>query len=309
MSIASWMGGAADTVGRGIVKTGAWASTQLNEAFRELGHLSAKADGAGPSNNLTFTSDLRRARAKAAEYTRVAEARNRRAEALERSGRIGWSPNHEDEIAQRLHMHASMGAVTAEQLAYTDVASRMEYITLAVNPSTIQFEQPKKIVAKDTYGGTRFMHFTGRLGYNNDIMTINLAGSSGDIDLRGLDHDDFAGAAENLEKLLVWVNLYGLTMERVYIPETDETSPHRGENLVTMVFSSSVFPIPFEFVGHFAKVMSWEQKGDKPFSIDYNLQLVVHEVRPPMEEVIASLTTNWRDALEATRKTSITLGR
>jgi len=109
-------------------------------------------------------------------------------------------------------LRQSKGRVGAVDFSVSD---SMPFITMAVNPKSVQFSQPKRHVKVDTRDGSVFFHFTNRKGQNNDILTMSFSGYTGNIDLRGsltdpLDKERDTGA---LNKLKVWHNLYQLTRE------------------------------------------------------------------------------------------------
>lgn len=176
----------------------------------------------------------------------------------------------------------------------------LPYVTMAVNPSTIGFTQPKKIVPKDTMSRKKFLHFTDRRGSNRDVLTLSFAGNSGDIDLRGLEEGDLSTALDNLRKLISWLNLYGLTCENPYHPMV-------GKNEMILTYKSNALPhaftgVPIEMHGHFPAVMQWDQTGDKMFSITYKFEFVVHYTVPDIPDAIEALIARLQKTRLATQQ-------
>src|SRR3990167_9157847 len=55
---------------------------------------------------------------------------------------------------------------------------------MTINPQQVQFQQAKRIQRQDTIGGTTFFHFSNRRGQNNDLLTLQISGTTGNIDPR-----------------------------------------------------------------------------------------------------------------------------
>ncbi len=163
----------------------------------------------------------------------------------------------------------------------TTPQSELTYISMLVNPSSLKIAQPKRKARMDTLGGTRWLHFTDRAGSNMDVMTISMSGSTGTISARG-GQDDYTVAMIN-RRLLVWSNLYKLTLETPYVTGLDRVLT----NEIRLQIASNLFPMPFEFVGHFDAAMDYGEDANKPNSVDYSLTFIVERVEPDMETVLS----------------------
>ena len=179
--------------------------------------------------------------------------------------------------------------------------SSLPYITMAINPKSVRFSQPKRFKRTDTREGSVFYHFSNSKGQNNDILTISFSGNTGNIDLRGTLGDfeqpkaksdltretaQDAPAIEDankgpdtgaLNKLFVWQNLYALTREAMVIGDTIE-------NVFTITYASAALPITIDFHGFFNHVMNWEDSAEKPNSKDYDFEFTVTSTSPDLDD-------------------------
>lgn len=193
---------------------------------------------------------------------------------------------------------ANIGRTRTEALAFFGNANAfMPTIAMAVNPNSIQFDQPKRWTKKDTMEGSVFFHFTNAKGQNNDILTIRFAGNTGNIDLRGSlgssrppTEREAQGASATtgpdtgaLYKLLVWHNLYLLTREPMLLADG-------SDNVVTIAFRSALFPVQMSVDGFFTKVLEFEEAANKPHSRNYSFEFTVQEAEPDLDTVLQLLT-------------------
>lgn len=148
-------------------------------------------------------------------------------------------------------------------------------IAMALNPNSMKASQGKRIVEKKRLSGSTFFHFLDPSGRDNDIMRINLAGNTGNIDKRN-------GEAAS-QKLLTWHNLYQLTREPKLL---GDNSP----NVFSFTYISPLFPTSIIFYGFFSKVMEWEENAKKPFSRDYTMEFTVEGTSPDLDKVLDDLT-------------------
>lgn len=168
-------------------------------------------------------------------------------------------------------------------------------IEMAVNPNSISFRQPKRIVKRDTQEGSVFFHFTNSKGENNDILTMDFRGNTGNLDIRGditVDRGVFStqggsntGAGE---KLLIWQNLWALTREPMLLEDGV-----RNEFLI--IYSSVGIPIEISLIGHWNNVLEFTENAEKPFTRDYSMSFTVQEVVPPLEELPGLLQSQVTD--------------
>lgn len=174
--------------------------------------------------------------------------------------------------------------------------SSMSVVTMAVNPKSVAFEQPKRWKKKDIRDGSVFFHFTNKKGQNNDILTISFRGNTGNIDLRGSIAEPLGGANDTgaLNKLRVWHNLYQLTREPMLIGD-------HLENVFSITYTSALLPQPVEFRGFFNKVLDFEENADKPNSRDYSFQFTVTSTNPDLDE----LTRDILEVLETASTSNV----
>jgi hypothetical protein len=147
-------------------------------------------------------------------------------------------------------------------------------VEMKVNPSSIEFSQGKRFVKQDTMRGSVFHHFTNSKGQNNDILTIKLSGSTGNLAMRGTEAEN----ALAMERHRVWANLYSLTREPVLVNGVRNRFHVR---LQTLLFSA-----PVTFTGFFSQVLSFSEHGNKPNSRDYSLEFTVEETDPDLNSLI-----------------------
>lgn len=172
-------------------------------------------------------------------------------------------------------------------------------IVMAVNPNSVKFVQSKRITKKDTREGSVYFHFTNSKGQNNDILGLQFAGNTGNIDLRGsLGGLNTNGRATQtgangeatavgpdtgaLYKLQVWQNLYLLTREPVLLADN-------MENTWTLSYSSALFPVSVDFTGFFAKVLEFDETGAKPNSRNYSFEFTVTSTDPDLDELLSTM--------------------
>jgi hypothetical protein len=189
----------------------------------------------------------------------------------------------------------------------------MRNVIMSVNAKSVRFSQPKRIKRTDTRNGTVFWHFTNSRGQNNDILEIDFAGNTGNLDLRGslgalkpppagaqLDRDanvtgrDTANLAKGtdtgaLNKLLVWQNLLLMTREPMLIGDV-------VANVFTITYASSALPVVIQFDGFFDGVMEWEDSADKPNSKDYSFKFIVTGTEPPIDDYLLESIEQLDDA-------------
>lgn len=183
---------------------------------------------------------------------------------------------------------AVSGVKTADEglLAANKSGLLMTNIDMLVNPSSVEWTQPKRMSKVDVRDGSRFFHFLNSAGQNNDFLTLKFSGSTGNIDIRGASD---TGANQ---KWLVWHNLYQLTREEVFLGVG-------AENWFRISYSSNLFaastagllsePIQ-QFYGFFDSVLEFTESADKPNSRDYSFSFVVTSAEPDLDEAIDTFT-------------------
>jgi len=163
-------------------------------------------------------------------------------------------------------------------------------IDMAVNPNSITFRQPKRIVKRDTQEGSIFFHFTNNRGENNDILTVDFRGNTGNIDARG-DLQTDTGSVFSTQrgantgankKLAIWHNLWQLTREAMLLEDNIR-------NEFQIIYASTAIPLQISLIGHWSSVLEFTESADKPFSRDYSMAFTVEEVTPPIDEIVTLL--------------------
>lgn len=142
-------------------------------------------------------------------------------------------------------------------------------IEMAINPSSIEWDQPKRWTKRDVRDGSVFFHFTNSSGQNNDVLTLNFSGSTGNI----------GGGPGSTTKWLVWHNLYLLTREPVVLPDGTP-------NITKITYQSNLWTVPIEFSGFFNTVLKFSESADKPNSRDYSFGFTVLETSPDLDYVL-----------------------
>lgn len=181
---------------------------------------------------------------------------------------------------------AQSGITTKAQsriYSLTTPQSELTYVSMLVNPSSLKITQPKRKTRMDTLGGTRWLHFTDRAGSNLDVMTISMSGSTGTISARG-GQDNQTIAMIN-RRLLVWSNLYKLTLEPPSVTGLDRVLT----NEIRLQIASNLFPMQFDFIGHFDAAMEYGEDANKPNSVDYSLTFIVERIEPDMDTVLSTM--------------------
>jgi hypothetical protein len=174
-------------------------------------------------------------------------------------------------------------------------------IKMAVNPETINWRQPKRITRKDTMDGAVFFHFNNSKGQNNDIITLDMKGTTGNINLVTNPNVDDQGKNAYLEanksKLLMWHNLYNLTREGMLYQDNNGIWQ---ENQFYIVYTTKLFPMGVRLCGFFSKTLEFEEHAKDPNKRNYSLSFTVTATNPDLDDIAATL----RDYLMASTSTA-----
>jgi hypothetical protein len=201
-------------------------------------------------------------------------------------------------------------------------------VSMLMNPQSVSFNQTKRITRKDTQEGTIFYHWTNRSGRNNDILTLDFTGQTGNINIRtGSISKGILGAVQsslgaesgpidwlnnladrhtNVDSTNLGVKLRGndytaagvsklVNFLNLYSltrePMIDVTT---GKPVIYYIsYSSPLFGNTFvTFKGHFNGVMSITDSADKPFSIDYSFSFSALSSNPPMDDIYTTVAQN-----------------
>jgi hypothetical protein len=203
-------------------------------------------------------------------------------------------------------------------------------VSMLVNPSSVSFRQNKRVVRKDTQGGSIFYHWANRMGRDNDILELDFSGQTGNINIRsgtiqngayGMFADDVGGRGP-----LEWLNnlASGTTMSNedqpasVKLRGNDFTvsgaaklanfwnlysltrepvvDPKTGSPVYYYVtYSSPAFGNTYvTFIGHFNRVLEFTDEAQKPFSKNYSFGFTVLSSIPSMDYLYNTITQNLR---------------
>jgi hypothetical protein len=179
----------------------------------------------------------------------------------------------------------------------TLVQSELAAIQMAVNPNSISWKQSKRITKRDTQEGSIFFHFTNARGQNNDILTLDFRGNTGNIDrisdlsptTTGTGILNASGESTGaMNKLLIWHNLWNLTREQMLLDDNT-----KNEFLIT--YTSAAIPSEIMLIGFFSSTLEWEDSAEKPNSKDYTFSFTIDEIIPDIDEIIKEVQTVFTD--------------
>lgn len=234
-------------------------ATLLNQAVTLQGPGSASY-GTGKRNPIVFTSTLRQ-------------------EGL--SGSVA--------TADALNSTSLLGSVTTdlEQQFIQAQRTQQQSVVMKLNPNSIRFVQPKRFTKMDVREGSVYHHFTNSKGQNNDILTMEFAGNTGNIDRRSAfltpEGDGLPARQEQnagaIQAILAWHNLYLLTREPMLLPDG-------RRNEFTITYISPLFPFNIDFTGFYDTVLSFEENARKPHSRDYSFNFIVERTEPGLDELL-----------------------
>jgi len=197
-------------------------------------------------------------------------------------------PNTPSQLERRTVIRASVGEPNfpvEPAIAPGANSPVMKRILLAVNPKSVQFQQPKRFTKKDTRNGSVFFHFTNSQGQNNDILTMNFQGNTGNLDMRAYTNPDEVAVDSGARyKFLVWHNLYLLTREPMLLPDN-------SENEFRISYQSPLFSQTVDFVGFFNTVLEFTESAEKPHSRDYSFGFTVKRTEPPLDDLLKYVST------------------
>lgn len=189
-------------------------------------------------------------------------------------------------------------------------------LQMQINPNQVQFRQAKRTQKQDTIGGATYFHFTNEKGQNNDILQIQLTGTTGNIDPRALqkqieisrdslkgqstasgsgEHSEFGPLDMTLDrtgardKLLAWLSFYQLTMEPILDLEGGVI------NHVDMAYTSALFPKQILLQGFFGTVIQFSELGTEPFQRQWSVPFTVEKTEPPLDEIVDYMVNHMVD--------------
>jgi len=148
-------------------------------------------------------------------------------------------------------------------------------ISMAINPNSVEFDQPKRYARQDVQRGTVFHHFTNNQGQNNDVMTIRFQGNTGNISRNTKDQ---VALSKAIDRLQIWHNLYQLTREPILLSDG-------STNIFYVSYYSPLFPVNIEFAGFFTQVLKFTENAKKPNSRDYSMEFIVQSTSPDLNTI------------------------
>jgi hypothetical protein len=164
-------------------------------------------------------------------------------------------------------------------------------IAMAVNPQSIRWDQPKRFAKKDTQTGSLFLFFSDQAGENNDILTLTMQGTTGNIDTRAINSSEPSAkshAIQNRNKLIIWHKLYNLSRQPMYYTDN---SGEVFQNNFYIIYRTLLMPFELRFVGFFSKVLEFTENATDPFKRDYTLQFTVTSTDPPLSDLVRFATS------------------
>ena len=172
------------------------------------------------------------------------------------------------------------------------VADDSAMIAMAINPQSIRWDQPKRFVKKDTQTGALFLFFADNAGENNDILTLTINGTSGNIDTRAfanIDKSAQAYATQNAKKLITWHKLYQLTRQPMFYTVSSEGVSY--QNNFYIIYRTLLMPFELRLTGFFSKVLEFTENAADPFKRDFSMQFTVTSTNPPLSDLVRFLTS------------------
>jgi len=222
-------------------------------------------------------------------------------------------------------------AVSLRTPFYLTSSYRLRYgipgVSMHVNPNTVSFRSSKRITKKDTQGGSVFVHWTNRVGRNNDILQMEFSGQTGNINLKrggykkggwvnevsgriekgvdwlnqksaetiaqrdaavGLEQKGVAKSMAGAAKLANFHNLHTLTREPVMDPRSGAPVYYY------ITYSSPLFGNTLiTFIGHFDRPLEFTDSAEPtPFSVNYNFGFTAQNSYPSLDYIYSVLVSN-----------------
>jgi hypothetical protein len=203
-------------------------------------------------------------------------------------------------------------------------------VSMAINPSSVNFSCAKRITRKNTQGGAVFYHWTNSAGRNNDILEMEFVGKTGNVNLRtgtitGGIYSHFQPQMQGRGPLN-WLNQR--SKDALDSSDDDPVSVKiRGNdytvsgakklasfwNLYSLTrepvvdpldgspvyyyisYSSPLFGNTFvTFIGFFSRGMSFTDDSENPFSKDYDFGFTVQASIPSLDNIYNNVLENLR---------------
>lgn len=180
-------------------------------------------------------------------------------------------------------------ASTVGLSAALSATSSMPVISMMVNPNSVKWTQSKRYTKRDTMNGSVFFHFANEYGQNNDILTLQFSGTTGNINTQ----NGLLNSAENGAdlKLRIWHELYALSREPMLLSEKigDQQVLSGVRNDFFLTYRTVLMPIPITFIGFFNNVLEFTESADKPYTRDYSFGFTVTATSPSLDDLTKRL--------------------
>lgn len=204
-------------------------------------------------------------------------------------------------------------------------------VSMLMNPSKVDFKQPKRTTSQQTQAGTVFYHWANEDGRNNDILTMEFSGQTGNINIRnGTIKKGFIGAmsdqiaaSQGTAGPLGWLNKVaksnsavgsanlGVVLKGDSYTASGASKLSNFLNLYSLTreplidpkthepiyyylsYSSPLFGNTYvTFIGHFSRVLEFMDDADNPFSARYSFGFTVQASIPSMDRIFTTVSNN-----------------
>lgn len=162
-------------------------------------------------------------------------------------------------------------------------------IQMAVNPHSVKWSQPKRFTKKDTMQGSVFFHFTNSADQNNDILTLQFTGRTGNINTN-VNFLEALAIGSNL-KLKIWHDLYHLSREGMLLNKdnTGANIPPGIRNEFFISYRTMLMPVPLTLIGFFNTPLEFTEDASDPFNRTYNFGFTVTNTSPLLDDLASKL--------------------
>ncbi len=164
-------------------------------------------------------------------------------------------------------------------------------ISMAVNPHSVKWTQPKRFSKRDTMAGSVFFHFTNTADQNNDILVCTFSGRTGNINT----HVNPVAALDigSNQKLRIWHDLYHLSREGLLLNKanTGATVPKGLRNEFFIAYRTTLMPVPITLIGFFNSALEFTEDASDPFNRMYSFSFTVTDTSPKLDDLAGQLSS------------------
>lgn len=235
----------------------------------------------------TFTSTARLIKAGA----KLGNDLGRLASEIDTQQQLRAIENETRPILNTVTSAAQLAASVVPNRAASGVGS-MAVISMAVNPNTVKWTQPKRYVKRDTQEGSIFFHFTNTADQNNDILICQFSGQTGNINTN-VNMADALQIGSNL-KLRVWHELYNLSREGMLLNKANcgQDFGHAIRNEFFISYKTALMTVPITLIGFFNQVLEFTETSADPFNRNYSFSFTVTDTSPKLDTIVNKLSTS-----------------